>query len=477
MIGRIILIVFACLSVLGLTDIFSQTSLSFYAKYEGVNYPLDSIEIRNIHNETKMVKYYPDTILNLVATSIEKRQILSGNKFELNQNYPNPFYNQTNFDLSLSHNESVFITISNIYGQQILNSEIKLPEGINHFVITGGAEKLLFLNVKSNNYSAGIKMSNACAGTGSDVELEYIGASQNIQNVQNVDEKYLLKSGNVEFAYSSGDSLRFTGYITKGGLVLSNTIGERPTVSKEYAFNFIKEKRIAILMYHNLVEGASEDIYDRNTTDFENDLIYIRDNYQLLSMNDLLLLQSGELELERDGVIVTFDDGYKSTYDLAFPLLKSYNIPATIYVVAEWMDTSPYLDWSEVWLMSEYVNLENKRLIEIGSHTSSHPFLEKMEESFSTHNDYLDFLDRQLGESKEWIVDITDQPDIFLALPYGDGANNNDIIDSATRGGYKGIRTSMWNSFTVDEMDLFALPSLPILFNSQIEIIENYLDL
>jgi hypothetical protein len=112
----------------------------------------------------------------------------------------------------------------------------------------------------------------------------------------------------------------------------------------------------------------------------------------------------------------------------------------------------------------------------MGSHTSSHPFLEQSAQYFSTHEEYLNFLNTELNDSKTWIVDITGQPDIFLALPYGDGANNEDIINAAIENGYSGIRTSVWNSFTIEEMNLFALPGIPILSGSSIDIIENYLN-
>jgi hypothetical protein len=44
--------------------------------------------------------------------------------------------------------------------------------------------------------------------------------------------------------------------------------------------------------------------------------------------------------------------------------------------------------------------------------------------------DYLNFLYTELNDSKNWIVDITGQPDLFLSLPFGDGAYNEDIINT-----------------------------------------------
>ena len=110
----------------------------------------------------------------------------------------------------------------------------------------------------------------------------------------------------------------------------------------------------------------------------------------------------------------------------------------------------------------------------MASHTSSHPYLEQSAQYFGTHEEYLAFLRTELNDSKNWIVDVTGQTEIFLSLPYGDGANNQDIINIAMESGYSGIRTSMWNSFNIEEMNLFALPSIPILYDSSINIIENY---
>jgi hypothetical protein len=68
------------------------------------------------------------------------------------------------------------------------------------------------------------------------------------------------------------------------------------------------------------------------------------------------------------------------------------------------------------------------------------------------------------------------QDTIFISLPYGDGANNTDIIETAANNGYSGIRTSVWNSFSPDSINMFALPSIPVLSDTRINIIEDFLN-
>ena len=458
-----------CLLIAGVACGYSQIDLYFTAKYKSNYYPLDSIIIENTNTGSKVIKYYPDTLLQLIITKTDDLNNPNEHKLLLNQNYPNPFENKTNFDIYLPHNDLLAINVYNISGEVILHYERNMPEGRHSFTFSGSKEKIYILTAKTRNYSAGIKMVNyGGAIHGLNLNLEYNGYKP-------VNDEYsglngTLKNNKNEFEYHPGDYLKLTGFVTNDtNVVLSDTIIHQPTQSKTYAFQFEKTKRIVILMYHEIVDSEPENEYERNITDFENDLLYIRNNYQVLSMEDLLLIETGELKLISDAVIITFDDGFGSDYIHAFPLLSQYNMPATFFIVPEWIDSSDYMTWSEVWGISQH--------LDIGSHTSSHPYLEQSSQYFTDHQDYLNFLYNELADSKNWIVDVTGQTDIFLSLPFGDGAYSDVIIYTAKYCGYKGIRTSIMTSFTVDEMDLFALPGIAILNNTSIDIIiETYLN-
>lgn len=460
----------------GLTCGYGQTKLTFTAKYEGSYYPLDSIVIENINSGSKIVRHYPDTILNLLVTRTDNIDYPGDEAFQLFQNYPNPFSGKTDFEIYIAHGDHVSINIYNISGRLILNFERNLDAGNHHFGFTGSGEKFYIVSARSGKYSASIKMINAGTINSSKPELAYMDYDPGFAG-QKVFKKDPSKSIVDEFVYNTGDSIKFTGFITRSvKVILSDTITDQPADNQTYTFQFKKINRIAILIYHDLVDNVPQNEYERNLADFENDLIYLRNNYQVLSMEDLILIKSGNLKLNTDGVIITFDDGYGSVYTKAFPVLSYYNMPATFFLVAEWVETQNYMTWADVWLMSEYLNSDNKNIFTMGSHTSSHPYLEQSDQYFGTHQEYLDFLNIELGDSKIWITDITGQTDIFLALPFGDGAYNEDIIQTARNNGYKGIRTSIWNSFTVDEMNLFALPGIPILSESAIRGIEDYFD-
>jgi peptidoglycan/xylan/chitin deacetylase (PgdA/CDA1 family) len=444
---------------------YCQSKLVFTGTYQGTFRPFDSLLIEDLNTGSKVVKYYPDTVLKLLITGIDELPGMT--ESSISQNYPNPFFEKTNFNIYLPKDDKLTINAFNMSGKSILSWERNLPPGNHSFTFTGSKEKIFLLSVKTSTYSAAIKMLNTANLSNSSANLQYNGT--------NVSEKSLEKT-NSEFEYNTGDNLVFTGYMTDGaGLTVSDTIADTPRESTTYTFRFEKIPRVLILMYHKITDSIPVDEYERNSTDFENDLVYFRDhNYTILPMEDLPLLQSGEKKLTSDAIILTFDDGYESNYSSVFPMLTKYNMPATFFLVTEWIETIDYMTWSEVWLISQYLNTDGQSIFKMGSHTSSHPYLEQSAQNFTVHQDYLNFLNTELRDSRTWIVDVTGQTNIFLSLPYGDGANNLDIINSAKENGYIGIRTSVWNSFAIEQMNLFSLPALPVLSDTLIEMIENY---
>jgi peptidoglycan/xylan/chitin deacetylase (PgdA/CDA1 family) len=446
---------------------FSQSKLTFTGTFQGSFHPFDSLVIEDINTGGRLIKHYPDTVLNLLITGID--ELPSGKGCSLSQNYPNPFNGETRFNIHLPESDKTDINIFNTSGRLILKYERYLQAGDHSFAFSGRGEKIYLVSVKTSSCSSSIKMMNTSGTADSEAKLEYRGQIS-------ADPGY--GKGDNGFQYYTGDKLVFTGYMSdRAGSVLTDTISDILHQSTTYTFRFEKDYPVLILMYHKITDSIPLNEYERNSDDFENDLIYLRNHYyQILSMEDLLLLRAGDLKLFSDGIIITFDDGYESNYSKVFPLLTEYEMPATFFLVTEWMDTPDFMKWSEVWLMSQYTDNDGKAPFVMGSHTSSHPYLEQSAQYFATHDEYLNFLNTELGDSKNWITDITGQNNIFLSLPYGDGADSQDIINTAIANGYSGIRTSVWNSFTIDKMNLYALPSIPILSGSLIESIGDYLD-
>lgn len=105
--------------------------------------------------------------------------------------------------------------------------------------------------------------------------------------------------------------------------------------------------RIVILTYHRVVsdhmvreEHIQPGMYVRGQT-FEAHIEYLRKRFEIISLDELLeLWKTKQLKSHRSYCVITFDDGWKDNYQFAFPVLEKYQIPATIFLVTDFIGTA-----------------------------------------------------------------------------------------------------------------------------------------
>lgn len=237
-----------------------------------------------------------------------------------------------------------------------------------------------------------------------------------------------------------------------------------------------KEGRVIILMYHRIVDGEPGNIYERSLKDFESDLIYLIDNnIHVIDFTDLTNISESGRMPEGNSAILTFDDGDNSWYNLVAPMLLRYRMKATFFLWTHMIGNNSFLTWNEVEYMSNYTLTDGNKPFSFGSHSFSHPFLSQSRDNFETSEEYNLFLDYELRESKKKIEEHTPGEVTVLALPYGDGAGDPDIIAAAQRNGYQLVRTSVRGVIENADFDSYIIPSLPILDDTSPEQIGSYL--
>jgi peptidoglycan/xylan/chitin deacetylase (PgdA/CDA1 family) len=121
---------------------------------------------------------------------------------------------------------------------------------------------------------------------------------------------------------------------------------------------------------------------------------------------------------------VTFDDAFRSVFEIAFPTLSSLGLPATVFVPTQHVGTDQPMQWPGIdeWLRGPYedelVGMSWDELAaladagwEIGSHTRTHPHLTRLDEAA---------LAGELQGSREECETRLERPCLSLAYPYGD---------------------------------------------------------
>ena len=108
----------------------------------------------------------------------------------------------------------------------------------------------------------------------------------------------------------------------------------------------------AILVYHKIVKkGSNNYLYKNSSThhdvrEFENEMEFISKWFNVVSMDELTDHIKKKLPFSKPTLAITFDDGYRDNYTIAFPILKKYGLPATIYLTAGLIGTcnKPWVD-------------------------------------------------------------------------------------------------------------------------------------
>jgi len=175
-------------------------------------------------------------------------------------------------------------------------------------------------------------------------------------------------------------------------------------------------RKIPILMYHAIAETPTTELTNLfvRPSDLEAQLKYIAENgFQCITFEDL-----DNIGAFPRPVMLTFDDGYEDNYTILFPLLKEYNLKATIFVVTGSLYSSNKLSAQEIAEMSA------SGLVSIQSHTKSHI-------AFTAQGLTNEMLIDELTLSKEQIERITGKP--VIALCYPEGAVNAASKEAAAQ--------------------------------------------
>jgi peptidoglycan/xylan/chitin deacetylase (PgdA/CDA1 family) len=188
------------------------------------------------------------------------------------------------------------------------------------------------------------------------------------------------------------------------------------------------EPTAVILCYH-IVESPSDSIFTLSRETFRQQMTYLKTaGFEVIPLQDLVDYMNGSKEtIPENSVVITVDDGWRSTYTEFYPELKRQGYPATIYIYPRFIGGGHLsLTWDQVREMADDG-------YDIQSHTLSHPFLGRAKERMAPAS-YLQWLDRELRESKRWIEEETGRPVRHLAYPYGD--YNRTVIERARLAGY-----------------------------------------
>jgi peptidoglycan/xylan/chitin deacetylase (PgdA/CDA1 family) len=191
---------------------------------------------------------------------------------------------------------------------------------------------------------------------------------------------------------------------------------------------------VPILAYYSFSKKKPSKI-SITQDDFEAQMKYLKENgYHVITLNQLLGFFDYQEQIPEKSVAITFDDGWDSVYDIAFPILKKYGFPATIFIYTDFIGGGKAMSWKQIKELSEAG-------FDIQCQTKTHRNLTvlRKKESFE---EYFKSLEMEISYPKELIKTKLNKECECLAYPYG--ITNNLVIAMLKKHGYRA-------AFTVDK--------------------------
>lgn len=211
---------------------------------------------------------------------------------------------------------------------------------------------------------------------------------------------------------------------------------------------------IPILTYHSIDDSNS--VISVSVSKFQSQLSFLRQRgFKTYSLQEMAkYIKCGEI-LPRDGIVITFDDGYQNNYTKAFSILQKYSYTATVFLTSghcgkinNWRNQHSsipqfaMLSWDEVREMCEYG-------IEFGAHSQKHINLAEVN---------INLARKEIIESKKDIEKRIHKPVELFSYPYG---RFNKEIRNICKNNFKAAISN--NPGKIDtKSDLYALERINV---------------
>jgi len=109
-------------------------------------------------------------------------------------------------------------------------------------------------------------------------------------------------------------------------------------------FRMANRDKALILMYHRF--SPDDDRSSTSARAFGQHLKYLKARYTLVTISQLAQHLKSDEALPRSLAAITIDDGFRDAYEVAFPLLRRHNAPASLFAVTDFIDQKAWI-WTD----------------------------------------------------------------------------------------------------------------------------------
>lgn len=192
-----------------------------------------------------------------------------------------------------------------------------------------------------------------------------------------------------------------------------------PTPSKP---TMDQNAQVIVLGYHRFENKIRRPDTEITPEAFEEQMKELQDHkITVIGMQDFLAWKRGEKSIPAHAAIITIDDGYKSGYEVAWPILKKYGYPFTLFIYTEGIKGGKFgggaaMSWEQLGEMRDAG-------VDIEAHTATHQDLRKPYDKVTRRRlnpeEYTAWLEGEVGGSKATLEQKLGIGVSCFAVPFG----------------------------------------------------------
>lgn len=239
----------------------------------------------------------------------------------------------------------------------------------------------------------------------------------------------------------------------------------KPTLEKN-SRSFV----VPVLCYHSVNSKYNLECDPITPLLFEKHLAFLKEHYNVISLRAFVKALLRGQSAPRKSVVITFDDGYRDNFEVAFPLLVKYGLHATMFVPTGFIDGIVDLIGCPGWepmTWSQIRELDLSPLIEIGAHGHTHSILAALSDRDAAEEVCL---------SKERLeVELRRKVDLF-AYPFGQKQHiSQAALETVRNLGFLGACSTLWHT-THNLEDRFLISRVMVNSRDNLEILKAKLE-
>lgn len=204
-----------------------------------------------------------------------------------------------------------------------------------------------------------------------------------------------------------------------------------------------EETQVAVLGYHNFSNYKPVSEMRMRTAEFCQQMQYIKDSdISVISLQDFLEWRLGQRQLPARCILITIDDGWKSTYTDAYPVLKAYGYPFTLFLYTR------YINVHGDSMTSSQIKEMMGNGATIGSHSTNHLYPSKWKRYALDSPAYAEQVQREIPDSCAKLKELFGNCSAYC---YPGGYHTPPMLAALKASPFKAAFTVVEKKVTVEE--------------------------